>query len=177
LKLRIARGRNERLHSARQVLRIEWLPDDVRGQSEETVRVVKETAVRWGFKITTHDWIEEDRPSFTRLLRWMLGEDLGGTVANYYSAVTHGTQYGLASAVIDVVSSDHLGPPTAVIGLSSSDVSMALGVAGLGLIRAFESERLLMGRDWPHWDSVVSATLSAFESAFERQIAAELEES
>jgi hypothetical protein len=99
------------------------------------------------------------------LLRWLLGDDLGATVANYYSAVAHGTQYGLASAVMSVESPTGLRMRRAAIGLSSSDVNLALATAGLGLIRAVEHERRLMGRFKAEWSASRSAALETFRAA------------
>lgn len=168
LRVRIARGRNERIHSAQQILRLDWLPDDVREKQQRIIDTIKETAAGLDFAVTNNGWLLEDRPSFTRLIRWALGEDLGGTVANYYSAVAHGTQYGLASAVISVDSpAGSVGPRRAALGSSSSDVSLALGLAGMALITALENEKLLMGRDWPTWEASRAAAQVAFTSAFE----------
>lgn len=165
IRLRIARGRNERLYSARQILRLEWLPEEPRRHSEEIVERITRVAKQLGFSMTRKGWLEEDRPGFTALLRWILGDDLGATVANYYSAVTHGTQYGLASAVMSVESPAGLGMRRAAIGLSSSDVNLALAFAGLGLIRAASNERRLMGRDTPEWSASRSAALKTFRAA------------
>lgn len=164
IRLRIARGRNERLYSARQVLRLQWLPDQERARSQGIVDTITRVGSDLGFSITSQGWLEEDRPGFTALLRWMLGDDLGSTIANYYSAVTHGTQYGLASAVISVERTG-LGLPRAAIGLSSGDVNLALGTAGLGLIRAIEHERQLMGRSVPDWETVRSDALETVKAS------------
>jgi hypothetical protein len=168
VRLRIARGRNERIYSAKQLLRLNWLPVEKRQHSEEIVETIRVVGKRLGFSVSANGWLEEDRPSFTGLLRWMLGDDLGSTIANYYSAVAHGTQYGLASAVIDFdVPTGPIGTRRVAIGLSSSDVNFAVAVAGMALIKAFESERELMGRDWPEWESSRDAALSIYRSAFQ----------
>ena len=101
------------------------------------------------------------------------GDDLGSTIAQYYSAVTHGTQYGLASAVISVERTG-LGLPRAAIGLSSGDVNLALGTAGLGLIRAIEHERQLMGRFVPDWETVRSDALETVKRQSFLRLAADI---
>ncbi len=53
----------------------------------------------------------------------------------------------------------------AAIGLSSSDVNLALAVGGMGLIRAIENERVLMGRETEEWSAIRSAALEAFGAA------------
>lgn len=164
VRLRIARGRNERIHSAKQVLRLEWLPDQERARSQGIVETITRVGEELGFSVTRNGWLEEDRPGFTALIRWMLGEDLGGTIANYYSAVAHGTQYGLVSAVMSVERTE-FGLPRAAIGLSSSDVSLALGTAGLGLIRAIQHERALLGRSIADWERIRSEALETFKAS------------
>lgn len=164
IRLRIARGRNERIYSAKQVLRLDWLPDQERVRSQLIVDTITRVGRELDFSVTRNGWLEEDRPGFTSLIRWTLGDDLGGTIANYYSAVAHGTQFGLASAVLSVERSG-LGLPKAAIGLSSSDVNLALGTAGLGLIKAIEHERHLMGRSIPNWESIRSESLETFKAS------------
>ena len=165
IRARIARGRNERLYSAHQILRLKWLPEERRRNSEEIIERITRVGGQLGFAITKNKFLEEDRPRFTALLRWILGDDLGATIANYYSAVAHGTQYGLASAIMSVEPPTGLGMRRAAIGLSPSDVNLALAVGGMGLIRASENERLLMGRETTEWSAIRSAALQAFRAA------------
>jgi hypothetical protein len=165
IRLRIARGRNERLYSARQVLRLDGLPEELRMHSEEIVERIMRVGGQLGFSIVGNEWLEEHRPRFTARLRWMLGDDIGSIVANYYSAVAHGTQYGLASALMSVDSRASFGMRRAAIGLSSTDVNLALAISGLGLIRASSYERRLMGRDTPEWRAVCSAAAETFRAA------------
>jgi len=165
IRLRIARGRNERLHSARQMLRLEWLPEEEKERSQQIVDTITRVGAQLGFSMTRRRWLEEDRPGFTALVRWVLGDDLGTTVASYLSAVAHGTQYGLASAVLSVESSVGLGKRRAAIGLSSNDVNLALATAGLSLIKASNHEHQLMGRESQNWTERRSAALEAFRAA------------
>jgi len=53
----------------------------------------------------------------------------------------------------------------AAIGLSSTDVNLALAIAGLELIRAIDNERRLVGRDTPEWSARRSAALETFRAA------------
>jgi hypothetical protein len=165
VRLRIARGRNERIYSAKQLLRLNSLPVEMRERSEKIVETIHAVGQQLGFSVNSNGWLEEDRPGFTRLLRWMLGDELGATIANYYSAVAHGTQYGLTSAVIDSdVPTGPSGTRRVAIGLSSSDVNSAMAIAGMALIKATESERELTGRDWPEWESSRDEALSVYRS-------------
>lgn len=169
--MRIARGRNERIFSAQQKLRMEWLPESIRHDARDEIREIKEFGMALGFSVTEHGWLQEHRLSFTSLLRWLLGEGLGGTLANYYSAVAHGTQYGLASAVIAVEPPSPLrGVGRAAVGPSSNDVNLALSAAGMGLIRCLDNERRLMGHHWGRWDEAQRKALDGFEEAFGRAL-------
>ncbi len=164
IRRRIARGRNERLYSARQVLRLQWLPTEQLERSQRTIDTITRVGRDLGFSITNKGWLEEDRPGFTALLRWMLGDNLGSTIANYYSAVAHGTQYGIASAVMSVERTP-LSVPVASIGLSAGDVNLAVGTAGLSLMRAIEFELHLLGRSDPDWEAVRSRTFDTLKAS------------
>jgi hypothetical protein len=125
--------------------------------------------------VTKKGWLEEDRPSFTGLLRWLLGDQLGGTLANYYSAVAHGTQLGLVSAVMAVEADPALvGPGRAVLGVSANDVNLALSASAMALIRCLDSERVLMGRNWSRWAATQSQALGLVGNLVSGILAAQL---
>jgi hypothetical protein len=173
IKQRIARGRNERIFSAKEVLRLPDLPDEQRTRSKTIIATIKRTARELGFSVTANGWIEEDRPRFTRLLQWMLSDDLGGMIANYYSAVAHGTQYGLSSAVLSAEPPTALGERRVMLGTAPHDVRFALAASALALIKGVSYEVELFGRDIPEWQQACGSALDAVNTAM-RQSRVEL---
>ncbi|MEX1124491.1 MAG: hypothetical protein WD895_05310 [Acidimicrobiia bacterium] len=165
IRQRIGRGRNERIFSAKEVLRLPDLPEAQRIRSNTIIETIRQTARELGFSVTANGWIEEDRPRFTRLLRWLLTNDLGGMIANYYSAVAHGTQYGLASAVLSAEPPTAFGERRVTIGTFPHDVRFALSASGLALIKGVSYEIELFGRDIPEWEQACTTVLNVVEEA------------
>ncbi len=161
VETRVGRGFNEAIFSHQQVLRITWLPDATRASRKESIELIRESARQLG--IAVHNgWIAEERLGFTKLIRWLVGEELGRDLVGYFSAVTHGTRYGLMAPVVDIDRST-LGARQVRLEASADDVNMAVGVAGSALIQALENERQLNGWEWSGWLDTVQEVLDVFK--------------
>lgn len=100
--------------------------------------------------------IEEERPSQTKLLRSLLAgggdDDLGALIYNYYSAVAHGSMYGLLQQFERTDQRNALSPlVTASLSVSSDDINSVLSAVLLGYARAVKEHFSLMGWDRESW--------------------------
>jgi hypothetical protein len=107
LRLRVARVINDRIFGLSQQGRLP-LPEEYRAQARERLNELFAEAARLGFR-TVRDprtdlrYLEEKRPGQTELVKnlWRADGDssLGALVYGFFSAVAHGTTFGLTSSV------------------------------------------------------------------------------
>lgn len=154
VRRRIARGFNERLNSLVQQEFLPLRPADKAKARNRRGRIFAE-AERLGFKKVAERkkpaWLEEERPSSTKVIRQLLagGDDptLGGAVYGYFSAVVHGTTFGLSQSVdIDAPG----GPETpgvtwGAVYTSSRDVCTVLTAMILALSHTYKTRSAVLG--------------------------------
>jgi hypothetical protein len=116
--------------------------------------VILDEAKRKGFHIISRKGkppaIEEEKPSRTALLRRLLDgggdEELGALVYQYFSAVAHGTAYGLLQRVEKM---DQRNPLSSLVTgrlyVTSYDINTVLSAVILGYGRAVSEYYQLMG--------------------------------
>jgi hypothetical protein len=105
-RLRVARGMNERISGLSQQSRLP-LAEEEGARASERLNELFAEAARLGFQ-TVRDrgrvrYLEEMRPGHTELIKKLLSADgdasLGALVYGVFSAVAHGTTFGLTSTV------------------------------------------------------------------------------
>ena len=107
VRLRIARGMNERLNGLSEQGRLP-LNDEDKTRAKTRRAALFAEAERHGFRKVRRDrstppTLEEERPGQTALIKLLLREQgdvsLGAMVYGLFSAVAHGTTFGLSSSV------------------------------------------------------------------------------
>lgn len=173
VRLRIARGMNERLYSLAEQ---ERLPADA-GDSERIAagrRRILDEAERRGFaklekrKAPT---LEEPRPRSTETVRSALGAgadpELGHVLFGYFSAVSHGTAYGLMQS-IDVVQREQPLQPDTIgqLKTDSTGVNTVSAALILAYVEAVERKRKHFGWQSDEWAGAVVDALLAVRRVF-----------
>lgn len=160
VRLRIARGVNERLYglSQQDFLPLEG-PDKKRADERKAALFAE--AQRLGFRKVAKKsrvaTLEESRPTSTSLIRKLLADSedahVGTAVFNLFSAVAHGTTYGLTHSV----TTDAPGMPQTpgvtwgAVYTSSADVCSVLTAVLLGLGTAYRCRNELFGWHSEAW--------------------------
>jgi hypothetical protein len=171
LRQRIARGYNERLYSLAEQSR---LPVDLETKKRAHARIsgILDEAERVGFrkvpaKRGRPSSLQETRPSSTELTRRLLkrgsDDELGKVVYSYFSAVAHGTTFGLAQSVgrDPANAPPSLGITWGAIFTSSQAVCSVLAGLVLGMERALGARNELFAWDSLEWKKAVLAALRA----------------
>jgi hypothetical protein len=164
VRLRVARGYTDALDNLNEQRRLPGNP--VPSAVTRRDRIIAE-ARRQHFNVIRKDRkppaIEHERPSKTSLMRALLGAggdaDLGALLYSFYSAVAHGTAYGLLQQF------DRVEPPsklsalaTARPSVNSDDVRSVVTAMVLGYGRAVKELHDLMGWNGQEWlDAYTSA--------------------
>jgi hypothetical protein len=154
---RIARGVNERLLSFSLTANLP-LPDVEREKARDRLAALVAEAERLGFqKVQSRRGrppaVVEDRPTQTELVRRLLrdGDDvsLGGLVYAYFSAVAHGTLFGLGQSLTTNAPGipQVPGVTMAAVYTGSQDLVTVLTAAIIGLGRACERRNEFFA--WP----------------------------
>ncbi|MFA5788068.1 MAG: hypothetical protein WDA71_13985 [Actinomycetota bacterium] len=161
-RLRIARGFNDRLYGLGQQ---DFLPleEPEKQRARERRMALFAEAERLGFRKITHrkqpPALEEQRPTATSLVRRLLGDHedrrLGSAVYGLFSAVTHGTTFGVSQSVdIDAPGAPQTpGVTWGAVFTSSRDVCSALTAIILGLGTAYKSRNDLFGWRSEPWNT------------------------
>lgn len=174
VRSRIARGMTERLYSLAEQQR---LPGDVvdRACIAERRRPILEEATKQSFvtvtKRRTPTALGEPRPSATETVKHALGDsadpDLGRVLFGYFSAVSHGTVYGLLQGITIVQGDERLWPDsigqlkTDSVGVNSVFAAMILAYA-----EAVERKRRHFGWESEYWAMAVAQSLLAVRRVF-----------
>jgi hypothetical protein len=161
IRLRIARGFNDRLYGLGQQ---DFLPlegADKRRALERRTAVFAE-GERLGFRKVRDrrngPSLEEKRPTATQLVRRLLadGKDpqLGGAVYALFSAVAHGTTFGMSKSItLDAPETPTTpGVTWGAVYTSSRDVCSVLTAMILGIGTAFRARNVLFGWHADEWD-------------------------
>jgi hypothetical protein len=171
VRQRIARGMNERLFSLSQQA---MLPSDpeVKRRARDRIRSILGEAERVGLRRLPSRpripaYLEEARPSSTELVRRLLesGSDreLGKLIYAYFSAVTHGTAFGLSQSVDRdmATASGRLGATQGAVYTSSQGVCTVLTGLVLGFAKAMDARNELFLWDSAAWKVAVVSALRA----------------
>lgn len=146
-RVRVARAMNDQLYSLRYLAR---LPQEThRTNPNRRQTEILDAAEDLGFTLVNR-FVEEDRPSASRVIKAVMGDDaLGAALYNYQSAVAHGTSFGLLASVDPETIADTplgLGPRVAQV-TTASGVLGAFATVQLALMNAVEAHRAYFG--WP----------------------------
>jgi hypothetical protein len=161
-RTRVARSYTDALDNLYQLSR---LPGDPVPWATVRRNNILEEARRQNFRVITKKGkvpaIQEERPSQTKLLRSLLAgggdEELGALIYNYYSAVAHGSMYGLLQRFERTDQRNAISPlVTAALVVSSNDVNSVLSAFILGYARAVKEHFTLMGWDRDSWRQTYS---------------------
>ncbi len=174
VRRRIARGMTERLYSLAEQKR---LPADVGGSARiiERRRSILDEATRQGFlKVTkqkTPTTIGEPRLGATETVKNALGEsddpDLGHVLFGYFSAVSHGTAYGLMQSIGVARGEAPLQPDTiGHLKTESVGVNSAIAAMILAYVEAVERQRNHFGWKSSEWAAAVIEALLAVRRVF-----------
>lgn len=172
IRQRVIRGFNERLYSLVQQTRLA-IERDARRKARDRIRGIFEEGERIGFRRLPAERgqpasLEERRPSPTRLMGRLLeiggDEDLGKLVYSYFSAVTHGTAFGLTQSVDrDMATAPpELGLQQGALFTSSQAVCTVLTGLILGSGRALKARNDLFAWESAKWNTTM---VSAFRAA------------
>lgn len=175
VRLRIARGVNERLNSLSQQESV-LIGDGSRTEARERRRRIFDEADRLGFRsITTRRqprWLEERRPNSTALIRRLLsgGEDpqLGGLLYGYFSAVVHGTMFGFSQSIeVEAPGAPKIpGVTWGAVYTSSRNVCIVLGAMILALENAYRVRGTTLGWRSGELNGAMREALRATRLAF-----------
>lgn len=176
VRLRVARGMNERLFGLAQQRRLP-LEDDTKTRAEERTAGLMAEAARLGFAMVRAErkaprYLEEVRPGQTELIRRLLsvGDDasLGEALYGLFSAVAHGTTFGLSSSVTadapDLPKTP--GVTWGAVYTSSLGVVTVLTAIVLGTAEAYRRRNTLFGWTSEVWSKAVLSALGAARRSF-----------
>jgi hypothetical protein len=165
VKLRIARGMNERLHTLAETIRLP-LPADEHRKARQRRAEIWERAKPLGFqKVSANGkpyrerkgkpdgpWtLDEPRPPQTVLVKKLFGtkgdRELGAILYSYFSAVAHGNIFGLSQSLSRELPHDAgaLSESEAAVYTSSDAVVTVLSGVALGLANAYERRNEFFG--------------------------------
>lgn len=159
IRIRVARGMNERLFGLREQRRMP-LDGDRLARSRERENALLEVGAGLGMETVRArggDFLAEERPGQTEVLRRVfdLPEDrgLGEAVYGMFSAVAHGTSFGLSHSVsLDSPEiPDRPGVTMGAVFTSSGQVVAVLCALALGWGQATDRRIKLFGWLTPEW--------------------------
>lgn len=171
IRQRIVRGFNERLNSLSEQIML--APErDARRKARDRIRGILDEGQRIGFRKLPAERgrptsLDEKRPSSTQLMGRLLeiggDETLGKLVYSYFSAVTHGTAFGLTQSVDrdTAIAPPELGLPQTALFTSSQAVCTVLTGLILGSGRALKARNDLFAWESTEWSSSMVAALRA----------------
>jgi hypothetical protein len=168
---RIRRVLNERLYSERQKIESGILKDDELERARATIESILSEAQSRGWASSGRDRNRylgaEGRPGFRALVKRVLqSAELGAAFYSFYSAITHGTQYGLAQSFDrDAVDRVRMIAPLKV---GPVDVIQAVGACIIAMSTSLEAERALKGWDWPDWNTATRRGLGVIGQPADR---------
>jgi hypothetical protein len=179
VRLRIARGMNERIYALSQQIRLP-LPAEEREGARKRRTALLDEGSKLKFKKgrvdrKTPPHLDERRPGQTELIKSMLrmenDESLGAFVYGFYSAVAHGTLFGLTSSV----SSEHPNMPKTpgvtwgAIVTSSGDVVSVLSAVIIGWVEAIRRRNSLFGWESVSWNGAAAGALDVARRSLPRE--------
>lgn len=176
LRLRIARSMNERLYGMAEAGRLP-IPEDQKRRMRNRRAALLDVADELGFRKVrrnrrTPASLEEERMGQTALVRALfdLGDDprLGRLLYGYYSAVAHGTTFGLAQSIKAAAPDmpEVRGLTRGVIFTNSTGVVSVLTSMILGLGAALRVRNEYLGWKSDEWDAAYFEGLRAAKRAF-----------
>ena len=169
LRLRVARGMNDRIFGLSQQRRLP-LTEEGRARARERLSELLAEAARLGFQTvrdprTSIRYFEETRPGQTEMIKNLFSADgdssLGAFVYGFFSAVAHGTTFGLTSSV-------EANPPNAprtpgvtwgAVTTRSLDVVHVLAAVILGTREAQGRRNELFGWASQSWNAVATEAI------------------
>jgi hypothetical protein len=169
-RLRVARGMNDRIFGLSQQARLPLSEQDLARGSKRLEELLAEAA-RLGFQTvldrrTGVRYLEERRPSQTQLVTNLLSGDgdasLGAFIYGFFSAVAHGTTFGLTQSVR--AASNPAGAPGVQWGAVYTDslsVVHVLAAVILGTREALGRRNALFGWKSPSWNASAADALRA----------------
>lgn len=150
---RVRRSLNERIYSAWEQTR---LPESLNPEPGRQARLL--AAETLGFERTKSQkgrvtMFKPARPTTTSFVRRTFGEgDLGQVLYSYFSAITHGTHWGLASRASEIVETDPLRGMVAALSIGSDMIGMAAVGLAMAHNAAWNSFRQHMGWVADGWE-------------------------
>jgi hypothetical protein len=173
VRLRIARIMNERLFGLSQENRLPLNADDLQRAQERREGLLAEAA-RLGFNTAgpARQAIEEERPGQTEVMRklFRVGEDeaLGELIYGMFSAVAHGTTFGLADSVTrDAPDIPKMpGVTWGAVYTSSGQVLIVLTAVLVGIAEAYRRRNELFGWRSESWSRAFLNGLEVAKKSF-----------
>jgi hypothetical protein len=175
VRRRVARGMNDRLFGLKQQLRLP-LPDGAKDKATARRTAILAEAQRLEFEMLPGppkepQFIDELRPGQTELIESIMsveGDDSLGTFAyGLFSAVAHGTTFGMSSSVTtdapDLPKTP--GITWGAVYTGSFDVVIALSVVIAGLVEGYRRRNKLFGWKSETWNSVVLTAIDAVKKS------------
>jgi hypothetical protein len=163
-RARISRGMNERLYGLEEQAKLPI--EEAKKRSEKQTEKILKGATAAGISIGVNSrgatrLAGEDRPLMTRAVTDLLtdqNDDFGETLARYFSAVSHGTSFGLWHR-FEVDREQKMGSRTrAQLVIRPDDAVMLASGALLGYLKARQRQLDATGRSdstWRSWHSHV----------------------
>jgi hypothetical protein len=174
LRRRVARSMNERIFGLYEQRRLPLTEEDEARASERLNGLFAE-ATRLGFQSVSERsrrYLDERRPGQTQLIKDVLStggdESLGSLVYGAFSAVAHGTTFGLTSSV-EAAPPNVSRPPGVTWGAvitSSGDVVSVLTAVILGTLDAHGRRNALFGWASESWDEAVFRVIQVMKGSF-----------
>jgi hypothetical protein len=176
VRRRIARGMNERVYGFSQQIRLP-LSEEEKAKTHERRELLFAEADRLGFTPIPappkrRQYLDEMRPGQTHLVKALLresgDESLGALLYGLYSAVAHGTPFGLTSSV--TTDAPNLpstpGVTWGAVHTNSLDVVASLTSVIIGTAEAYDRRNKLFGWASPSWSKTVIGALDAAKKSF-----------
>jgi hypothetical protein len=176
LRRRVARGMNERIFGLYEQRRLS-LTEEHDARASERLNGLFAEAARLGFQPVSDSsrarrYLEERRPGQTQLLKNVLSTDgddsLGALVYGAFSAVAHGTTFGLMSSV-EAAAPNVPRPPGmtwGAVGTSSRDVVSVLTAVIVGTMGAHRRRNEFFGWASQSWNETVVRAIEAVKGSF-----------
>jgi hypothetical protein len=176
VRLRVARGMNERIFGLSEAGRLP-IPDDEKRRARERRAALYDIGRQLGFqKVRKHKRVpatlDEERMGQTELVRALFrhGADpkLGGLLYGYFSAVAHGTSFGLSQSIKPVASDVPKlpGMTRGAIFTSSTGVVSVLTSMILGVGAAYRVRNEYLGWKSDEWNAAYLEGLRASKRAY-----------
>jgi hypothetical protein len=171
LRLRVARGMNDRIFGLSQQSHLP-LPQEERARASERLNELFAEAARLGFQTirdprTDVHYLEEMRPGQTELIKKLLSADgdasLGALVYGMFSAVAHGTTFGLTSRVkADAPNLPKTpGVTWGAVSTNSLNVVTVLTAVIVGTAKAYQHRNEFFGWVSQSWNETAARAIQA----------------